>query len=330
MFGMRRRELFALLGAAAMTLWPLGARAQQPRKLPTIGFVGPSTAAVDRSLVDPFVQRLGELGWVEGRSIVIDYRPTEGLVERAGEIAAEFVRLKVDVIVTGGDAQALAAKRATTVIPIVLGAAGDPVGNGLVQALARPGGNVTGSSVQLTDTAGKRLEILREIVPDLRRLAISGNFPNPTVAPELETVQAAAHALGLDIISSEFRRAEDIPPAIEKVAGRAQALYICADPLVHTNAVHINALALAARLPVMHSFRENVEAGGLVSYGPDRSDLYRRAADLVDKILHGTKPADIPVEQPTKFRLVVNLKTAKALGLAIPESFLLRADAVIE
>ena len=207
MFGMRRRELFALLGAAAMTLWPLGARAQQPRKLPTIGFVGPSTAAVDRSLVDPFVQRLGELGWVEGRSIVIDYRPTEGLVERAGEIAAEFVRLNVDVIVTGGDAQALAAKRATTVIPIVLGAAGDPVGNGLVQALARPGGNVTGSSVQLTDTAGKRLEILREIVPDLRRLAISGNFPNPTVAPELETVQAAARALGLDIISAEFRRA---------------------------------------------------------------------------------------------------------------------------
>jgi putative ABC transport system substrate-binding protein len=197
------------------------------------------------------VQRLGELGWVEGRSIVIDYRPTEGLVERAGEIAAEFVRLKVDVIVTGGDAQALAAKRATTVIPIVFGAAGDPVGNGLVQALARPGGNVTGSSVQLTDTAGKRLEILREIVPDLRRLAISGNFTNPTVAPELETVQAAAHALGLDIISSEFRRAEDIPPAIEKVAGRAQELYICADPLVHTNAVHINALALAARLPVV-------------------------------------------------------------------------------
>jgi len=294
------------------------------------GFVGPSTEAVDRPLVGPFVHRLGELGWAEGRNIVIDYRPSEGFVERAREIAAEFVRLKVDVIVTGGDAQALAAKQATAVIPIVFGGAGDPVGNGLVTSLARPGGNATGSSVQLTDTAGKRLEIFREIVPGLRRLAISGNFPNPTVAPELEAVQAAANTLGLDIIISEFRRAEDIPLAIEKVAGRAEALYVCADPLVHTNAVRLNALALAARLPVMHSFRENVEAGGLVSYGPDRSDLYRRAADLVDKILRGTKAADIPVEQPTQFRLVVNLKTAKALGLAIPESFLLRADSVIE
>jgi len=294
------------------------------------GFVGPSTEAVDRPLVGPFVHRLGELGWAEGRNIVIDYRPSEGFVERAREIAAEFVRLKVDVIVTGGDAQALAAKQATAVIPIVFGGAGDPVGNGLVTSLARPGGNATGSSVQLTDTAGKRLEIFREIVPGLRRLAISGNFPNPTVAPELEAVQAAANTLGLDIIMSEFRRAEDIPLAIEKVAGRAEALYVCADPLVHTNAVRLNALALAARLPVMHSFRENVEAGGLVSYGPDRSDLYRRAADLVDKILRGTKAADIPVEQPTQFRLVVNLKTAKALGLAIPESFLLRADSVIE
>jgi putative tryptophan/tyrosine transport system substrate-binding protein len=326
---MRRREFIALAGGAAAA-WPLAGRAQPPQKLRTIGFVGPSTATVDRPLTGPFAQRLAELGWVDGRSVVIDYRPAEGLVERAGDIAAEFVRLKVDVIVTGGDAQALAAKQATRVIPIVFGAAGGPVGNGLVESLARPGGNATGSSVQLTDTAGKRLEILREVVPGLRRLAISGNFPNPTVAPELQAVQAAAHALGLDIVSSEFRRAEEIPPAIEKVNGRAQALYICADPLVHTNAARINALALAARLPVMHSFRENVEAGGLVSYGPDRSDLYRRAADLVDKILRGTKPADIPVEQPTKFSLVVNLKTAKALGLTIPESFLLRADTVIE
>src|SRR6516162_438968 len=326
---MKRRGFLTLIGSAAAA-WPIAARAQQPAKVSTIGFVGPSTEAVDRPLVGPFVHRLGELGWAEGRNIVIDYRPSEGFVERAREIAAEFVRLKVDVIVTGGDAQALAAKQATAVIPIVFGGAGDPVGNGLVTSLARPGGNATGSSVQLTDTAGKRLEIFREIVPGLRRLAISGNFPNPTVAPELEAVQAAANTLGLDIIMSEFRRAEDIPLAIEKVAGRAEALYVCADPLVHTNAVRLNALAFAARLPVMHSFRQNVEAGGLVSYGPDRSDLYRRAADLVDKILGGTKAADIPVEQPTQFRLVVNLKTAKALGLAIPESFLLRADSVIE
>jgi putative tryptophan/tyrosine transport system substrate-binding protein len=325
---MKRRAFIALLGGAAA--WPLAARAQQPTKPPIIGFVGPSTAVVDGPLTGAFVQRLGELGWVDGRSIVIDYRPSEGLLDRAGEIAAEFVRLKVAVIVTGGDAQALAAKRATAVVPIVFGGAGDPVGNGLVESLAHPGGNATGSSVLLTDTAGKRLEILREVVPGLRGLAISGNFPNPTVAPELHAVQAAAQALGLEIIKSEFQRAEDIPPAIEKVSGRAEALYICADPLVHTNAVQLNALALAARLPVMHSFRENVAAGGLVSYGPDRSDLYRRAADLVDKILRGTRPADIPVEQPTTFRLVVNLKTAKALGLTIPESFLLRADQVIE
>jgi putative ABC transport system substrate-binding protein len=326
---MRRRDFITLVGGSALA-WPLALRAQQPQKLPTIGFVGPSTAAVDRILTGPFVQRLAELGWANGRSIVVDYRPSEGVLERASEIAAEFVRLKVDVIVTGGDAQALAAKRATAVVPIVFGGAGDPVGNGLVASLARPGGNITGSSVQLTDTAGKRLEIFREVVPSMRRLAISGNFPNPTVAPELEAVEAAAKALGLDIIRSEFRRAEELPPAIEKVTGRADALYVCADPLVHANAVHLNALALAARLPVMHSFRENVEAGGLVSYGPDRSDLYRRAADLVDMILRGTKPADIPVEQPTQFRLVVNLKTAKALGLTIPAAFLLRADAVIE
>jgi putative tryptophan/tyrosine transport system substrate-binding protein len=326
----RRRDFITLLGGVAAAAWPLAVRAQQPRKLPTIGFVGPSTAAVDRPLTGPFMQRLAELGWAEGRSIVVDYRAAEGSVERAGEIATEFVRLNVDVIVTGGDAQALAAKRATATIPIVFGGAGDPVGNGLAQTLARPGGNATGSSVLLTDTVGKRLEILGELVPRLRRLAISGNFPNPTVAPELQAVLVEARASGLDVISSEFGRAEEIPPAIEKVNGHADALYICADPLVHTNAVEINALALAARLPVMHSFRENVEAGGLVSYGPDRSDLYRRAADLVDKILRGTKPSDIPVEQATKFTLVVNLKTAKALGLTIPESFLLRADTVIE
>jgi putative ABC transport system substrate-binding protein len=325
---MRRRNFIALLGGAAA--WPLSAHAQQLQRLPTIGVVGPSTAIADRNLTGAFVQRLAELGWTNGRTIVVDYRASEGIVERASEIAAEFVRLKVDVIVTGGDAQALAAKRATTVVPIVFGGAGDPVGNGLVASLALPGGNITGSSVQLTDTAGKRLEILREVVPGMRRLAISGNFPNPTVGPELKAVEAAANAMGLDIIRSEFRRADEILPAIEKVTGRTEALYVCADPLVHTNAVRLNALALAARLPVMHSFRENVEAGGLVSYGPYRSDLWRRAADLVDKILRGAKPADIPVEQPTQFRFVVNLKTAKALGLTIPEAFLLRADAIIE
>jgi putative ABC transport system substrate-binding protein len=331
---MKRREFILALGGAAATpafLWPCTARAQQVAgKLPTIGLLGANTAAVDRPRRAAFVQRLGELGWVEGRSVIIEYRWAEGLVERAGEIAAEFVRLQVDIIVTAGDAQVLAIKRATAVIPIVIAAAGDPVGNGLVASLARPGGNVTGLSLALADTAGKRLELLREVVPGFRRLAILGNFANPTVALELAAVEAAAHTLSLDTTRSEIRRAEDVAPAIESFNGRAEALYVCLDPLVILNGVRINALALAARLPLMHSFRESVEAGGLISYGPDLPDLFRRAADLVDKILKGEKPANIPVEQPTKFDLAINLKTAKALGLDVPPTLLTRADEVIE
>jgi putative ABC transport system substrate-binding protein len=327
--GIGRRQFISALGGAAVA-WPLAARAQQPGKLPTVGLIGPNTEAVDRPRVTAFVHRLGELGWVEGRNIVIDYHPAEGIFERAGEIAAEFVRLKVDIIVTGGDAQVLATKRATAVIPIVFAAAGDPVGNGLVASLARPGGNVTGRSLQLTDTAGKRLELLREIVPGLRRVAIFGNFANPFIAPELDAVQAAARTLSLDTIRSEIRRAEDIPAAIDALKGRAEALYVCADPLVSTNAAHINELALEARLPNVHTYQSSVEVGGLISYGPDFPDLYGRAADLVDKILRGAKPADIPVEQATKFDLVINLKTAKALGLTVPPILLATADEVIE
>jgi putative ABC transport system substrate-binding protein len=253
-----------------------------------------------------------------------------GATKRAGEIAAEFVRLSVDVIVTGGDLQVLAVRRATAAIPIVLYASGDPVGNGLVETLARPGGNVTGLSLILGDTAGKRVELLREVVPALRRLAISGNFANSTLQPERDAAQAAAETLGLDVVMSGFGRPEDVTAAIESLKGRADALYVCVDPLVNAMLVNINTLAVAARLPVMHSFRENLEAGGLISYGVERSDMFRRAAELVDKILRGAKPSDIPVEQPTKFRLAINLKAAKALGLTIPESFLLRADDVIE
>jgi putative ABC transport system substrate-binding protein len=324
----RRREVIALLGAAAA--WPLAARAQPAGKPPTVGFLGANSESVDRPRAAAFVQRLGELGWIGDRRVTIEYRSAEGLVARAGEIAAELVRLKVDVIVTAGDAQVLAAKHATAVVPIVIAAAGDPVGNGLVASLARPGGNVTGLSLALTDTAGKRLELLREVIPGLRRVAIFGNFGNPTVALERDAAEAAARTLGIQTIRSEFRRGEDIAPAIESLAGRADALYVCQDPLVGANRTRIIALSLAARLPVVSSFRENIQAGGLMSYGPDILDLYRRAAELVDKILRGTKPADLPVEQPTKFDLVVNLKTAKVLGLTIPESFLSRADEVIE
>ena len=323
---MRRREFIAGLGGVAMA-WPVATWAQQTGRLPIVGYLGANSEAVDRPLRIEFSRRLGELGWVEARNVTIQYRWADGLDNRAGEIAPEFVRLPIDVIVTNGDAYVLAAMRATTTIPIVFTSAGDPVGNGLVASLARPGGNVTGMSLYLTDTAGKRLELLREVVPGLRRLAI---LFNAAVSLELNAVQAAAHIFGLDIIRLEIRRAEDIAPAIESLNGRAEAIYVCTNPLLNSNSARIGTSALAARLPVAFTFREGVDAGGLVSYGPDRPDQFRRAAELVDKILRGTKPADIPVEQPTKFALVVNLKTAKALGLTIPESFLTRADEVIE
>ena len=324
---MKRREFITLLGGAAA--WPLAARAQQPAKLPTIGFLGGTTPATWSLFVAAFVQRLRELGWIEGRTIAIEYRWAEGRGERFAEIAAEFVRLNVDVIVTVGGA-VLAAKQATSLIPIVFAAAADPVGSGLVASLARPGGNVTGLSSQFTDLAGKRLELLREMVPSLRRLAIMANAGYPAAVLEMAEVQATTRTLGLDVVTLELRRAEDIAPAFEALKGRAEALYVCAESLVTTNRVRINTLALAARLPTMHSIREYVEAGGLMSYGPNFPDLWRRAGDLVDKILRGAKPADIPVEQPTKFDLIINLTTAKALGLDVPPTLLARADEVIE
>jgi putative ABC transport system substrate-binding protein len=277
-----------------------------------------------------FVQRLRELGWIEGRTIAIEYRWAEGSSERAAEIALEFVRLKVDVIATSGGPNVAAAKRETSVIPIVFAAAGDPVASGFVASLARPGGNVTGLSNQQTDTAGKRLELLREVVPGLRRLAILGLVGNTAIVQEIGEVQAAARTLGLEVVTSEIQRAEDIAPAFEALKGRAEALYVCSDPLVSTNRIRINTLARAARLPTMYGFRHYVEAGGLMSYGPNLPNLHRRAAEFVDKILRGTKPADIPVEQPVRFELVVNMITAKAIGLTIPETFLVRADEVIE
>ena len=326
---MNRREFITLLGGAAAA-WPRAARAQQQgAKLPTVGFLGATTAATWTFWVAAFVQRLRELGWIEGRTVAIEYRWAEGRPERFAEIAAEFVRLKVDVIVTVGGA-VLAAKQATSVIPIVFAAASDPLASGLVASLARPGGNVTGLSVQARDLAGKRLELLRELLPDLRRLAILNNVNYPAAVEETGEVQAAARTLGLEVSTSEIRRAEDIAPAFDTFKARAHALYVCADPLLNTQRVRIITLANIARLPTMFGIREFVEAGGVMSYGPNSLDLWRRAADFVDKILRGAKPSDIPVEQPTKFDFVINLTTAKALGLKIPEAILLRADEVIE
>jgi putative tryptophan/tyrosine transport system substrate-binding protein len=291
--------------------------------VPTIGVLGPTTAPAAGQWTAALVQRLREFGWIEGRTLAIEYRWTQGRADRAAEIAAEFVSLKVDVIVTAGTLNVVAAKQVTSVIPIVFAGAGDPVGTGLVASLARPGGNVTGLSNQSTDLAAKRIELLREVVPGLRRLAIMANVGAPIAMLEVGEALAAAHTLGLEATKFEIRRAEDISTAFETLKGQAEALHLASDQLVNTNQLQINALALAARLPTMHTFRALVETGGLMSYGPNFQHL-----SYIDKILRGTKPADIPVEQPTKFDLVINLKTARALGLEIPPTLLARAELV--
>ena len=326
---MKRREFITLLGGAAV--WPITALAQEPGKLRIIGYMGSTTPSAQSPWTTPFLRRLRELGWIEGRNFAIEYRWGEARNDSFAEIAADFVRLKVDVIVTYSAAPVLAAKQATSVIPIIFAAAPDPLGSGLVASLAHPGGNVTGLSTQSTDLAGKRLEFLQEAVPAVRRLVIMANIGNPGSVREMDEVQAASRILNIEFISLEIRRAEDIAPAFETLNGGADALYVCAEPLVNANRTRINSLAQGTQLPTIYGFREYVdEAGGLLSYGPNVPDLFWRAAEYVDKILRGAKPGDLPVEQPTKFELVINLKTAKALGLTIPQSVLIRADQIIE
>jgi putative ABC transport system substrate-binding protein len=310
---MSRREFIALVGSAAAA-WPLAARAG---KLPTIGVLG-SDAPGWSAWTAAFVQRLHELGWIEGRTIAIEYRWSEGRPERVAE---------VDVIVTMGGAVA-AFKQATPDIPIVFAIAVDPVGGGLVANLSRPGGNVTGLSLQLADIAGKRLELLRDAVPGLRRLAILFDAGYLASLKESSEAQVAARSVGLEVAPLGIRRADDIAPAFEAL--KVDALYVVDNALVTANRPRIIALAIGIRLPTAFSGREFVEAGGLMSYGPDYRALFLRAADYVDKILRGTKPGDIPIEQPTKFEFVVNLKTANALGLTIPHNLLVLADEVIE
>jgi putative ABC transport system substrate-binding protein len=324
----KRREFITFLGAAAA--WPLAARAQQANRLPTIGFLGSSAIANQGPWATAFEQRLRELGWIDGRSIAIEYRWADSRSERLAEIAAEFVRLKADVILAVGTEATLAAKQATSVIPIVFPIAGDPIGNKLVASLARPGGNVTGLSNQASDLAAKRFELLRELVPALRRLAIMANASSPNATVESSELHAAARTLALDVVPLPIRRSEDITLAFESLRNRADALYVIGDPFMHRNRLRINTFALARQMPTMYVQREYVEAAGLISYGPNYLDLNRRAGDYVDKILRGTKPGDIPIEQPTKFDLVINLITAKALGLEVPPTLLARADEVIE
>ena len=324
---MRRRE-FITGCAGAAAAWPVAVRAQ-PSRMPTIGVLGVSTSANWTNWTSAFVRRLGELGWTDGRNVTIEYRWAEGRSERYPEIAAEFVSRKVDVIVTAGTAVP-AIQRVTLTIPIVFALALDPIGSGLVKSLARPEGNVTGMSIQSNETSSKRLEILREVIPELHRLAVMGNAGYAGAVDEMRQVQTSARALGLEADGLEIRRAEDIAPAFEQLKRGTQALYVCPDALANANRARINVLALGARLPTMYGFREYVESAGLMSYGPHVPDLFRRTADYVDKILRGAKPGDLPIEQPTKFELVIHLTVAKALGLKLPESFLVRADEVIE
>src|SRR5262245_53156444 len=324
----RRREFITLLGGAAA--WPLVARAQPQGKLPTIGFLGTATPSTQGIRVAALVQRLRELGWIENQTIAIEYRWAEGRSERNAEIIGEFIRLKVDAMVMSGTPVVIAAKQATAIIPIVFVNITDPVGSGLVASLARPEGNVTGLSTQSPEIAGKRLSLLHEIVPNLRRVAFMGNIDNPFVRRESHEVQAAAGTLGLEVVTSKIQQPQDIAPAFDALKHRADAIYLASEGLVDANRLRINILALGARLPTTWAQQELVEAGGLMSYGPDLIDQFRRAADFVDKILRGTKPANLPVEQPTKFDLIINAITAKALDLTIPPSLLARADEVIE
>jgi putative ABC transport system substrate-binding protein len=329
---MRRRDFIKVIGSTVA--WPLAARAQGPargqQKVPTVGFLGGGTAAsIWSSWAAAYVKRLAELGWIEHRTIAIEYRWAEGRSDRFAEIAAEFVRLKVDVIVTGGIAVP-ALMRATSVIPIVIALGSDPVGSGQVASLARPGGNVTGLSLQYTELAGKRLELLREIMPQLRHLAVIANAGYADALLESRAIEKLAGTLGIDVTVPEIRRAQDITLAFETFKGDTQALYVVGDPLVNFNLDRIIKSSSAARLPTLFNVGEYVKAGGLISYGPSFLDMFRRAAEYTDKILRGAKPGELPIEQPTKFELVINLATAKLLGITIPGTVLARADEVIE
>ena len=326
---MRRREFLVALGGTAVAC-PLTVHAQQA-KLPTIGFFGTgSSASGGGPWTAAFVQRLRELGWTDGGTATIVYRWAEGRMESYSETAAEFVRLKVDVIVSFGAAMP-AMKQATSVIPIVFTIDADPVGRGLVASLARPGGNVTGLSAQTNELVGKRLELVREMIPNFRRLAVLTNVDFFGSAQEVGEIRRTAGALGIDIVDMmEVRTSEDIARAFEALTGKAQVLYVCGDNLTNTLYTRINTLALGARLLAIWNNRVSMQGGGFFAYGVDFSDLHRRAGDYVDKILRGVKPADLPVEQPTKFDMVINVTVAKALGLKIPEAVLARADEVIE
>lgn len=326
---MRRRAFIAGLGGAAVA-WPLTAHAQQTGRIPVIGFLGANTAKAQSGWTAAFVKRLGELGWTEGKTVLIEYRWAESHYDRAPRLVDELLRREVDIIVTHGTPDVVAAKQATTKVPIVFALTGDPVGNGLVASLARPGGNVTGLSIQSPELVGKRIELMREAVPGLAGVGLLVNVANSSTLSEMRELEAACRTLDVQLATEQVRRVEDIESAIDRLKVRAQVLYVPLDPLFNSNAALVNAAAVAARMATIYSAREGVSAGGLMAYGPNLPNNFRRSAELVDKILRGTKPEDIPVEQTSKFDLIINLKTAKVLGLEVSPTLLARADEVIE
>lgn len=330
----RKRMRKLLIGLALGTLLSalcVSVEAQQAKKIPRIGFLGNSTPALEANLIGPFREGLSELGYVEGRSIFIEWRWAEGKYERFPELIGELIQLKVEIIVTAGTPASLAVKKATSSIPLVMIAVGDPVGTGLIKSLAHPGGNVTGLTSIAADLEGKRLELLREVVPALSHVAVFWNPASPFQVVAEKEVQAAAQALRIKVLSLGVQAQEQLENAFATIRReRPGALNVLADRLFLHNRMAIMDFATKYRLPGVHAYVELVEAGGLMSYGPSYPGMHRRAAYFVDRILKGAKPVDLPVEQPAKFELVVNLKAAKRIGVTIPPAVLYRADRVIK
>jgi putative ABC transport system substrate-binding protein len=325
------KKFFCIVSCAMLFALCLSAQAQQPARIHRIGILIPTSESNLSARVETFRQRLRELGYVEGKNIFIEYRYADGKLERLPDLADELVRLKVDVIVTPGGSAILAAKKASATIPMVFAAAPDPVGSGLVSSLARPGGNITGLSMMAPDLEGKRLELLKEAFPKAARVAFLRDRSGARGNLAVTEMEAAAKALGLKLLSLEVRSLDEFEGAFARAKKeRAQALITSTGGLINTQQRRVLDFAAKNRLPAIYHYSDFVEAGGLMSYGPDNRDLWRRAADFVDKILKGTKPADLPVEQPTKFEFIVNLKSAKQIGLTIPPNVLVRADQVLK
>ena len=327
---MQRREFITLL-SGIVAAWPLAARAQQPAKIPRIGFLGNSTATMEANPIGPLRDGLRELGYEEGRNVIIEFRWADGKYDQFPALVAELLAAKVDVIITAGTPATLAIKKATSTVPLVFIAVGDPVGTGVVPNLGRPGGNITGLSSIAPDLEGKRLELLREVVPKLSHVAFFLNPANAFHTASMRQARVAAQSLGIKLQPMEVNKSEQLDGAFASIVKeKPDALLILADRIFLHNRKRMMEFAIQQRLPSVNAYRELVEAGGLISYGPSYEDMHRRAAVYVDKILKGTKPADLPIEQPTKFTLLINLKTAKTLGLTVPPTLVARADELIE